>query len=278
MTDADNDATIRGWFGRVADILTGEPSSRTALLEMLRQAAEREVIDVDVLNTISGAIAIVDMRARDVMVPRTQLVTIALAEKPSEFLPKVIESRHSRFPVIGEGIDDVRGVIHVKDLTHLLIEDDVDDFDVKDAMRPALVIPESKRLSVLLQEFRASRNHIAVVIDEYGHISGAVTIEDVVEQIVGDIEDEFDITEESAIRALDGDLFTVRANTTLEDFNEYFGSTLEDSEVETVGGLVVKHFGHVPKREETVVVAGFEFRVLNADTRRIRLLQLRKTV
>lgn len=276
MSDDDNDNTVRGWLGRVADILTGEPSSRTALLEMLRHAAERELIDADVLNTISGAIAIADMRAREVMVPRTQLVTIDLGARPSEFLPKVIESRHSRFPVIGDGIDDVKGVIHIKDLVPLLIEDDVDDFDIKDVMRPALIIPESKRLSVLLQEFRAHRNHMAVVIDEYGHISGAVTMEDVLEQIVGDIGDEFDVDEEGAIRALDGDAFAIRANTSLEDFNEYFGAELDDAEVETVGGLVVKHFGHLPKREETVVIEKFEFRVLNADTRRIRLLQMKR--
>ena len=276
MSESDPDTTVRGWLARVADILTGEPSSRTALLEMLRHAAERELIDSDVLSTISGAIAIADMRAREVMVPRTQLVTIDLASKPSEFLPKLIESRHSRFPVVGEGIDDVKGVIHIKDLMPLLIEDDVDDFDIKDVMRPALIIPESKRLSVLLQEFRANRNHMAVVIDEYGHISGAVTMEDVLEQVVGDIGDEFDVDEEGAIRSLDGQSFGVRADTSLEDFNEYFGSALDDAEVETVGGLVVKHFGHLPKREETVVIADFEFRVLNADTRRIRLLQLKR--
>jgi magnesium and cobalt transporter len=144
-------------------------------------------------------------------------------------------------------------------------------------MRPAFVIPESKRLSVLLQEFRANRNHMAIVIDEYGHISGAVTIEDIIEQVVGEIEDEFDVEEEHAIRAHDGDTFTVRADTPLEDFNDYFASDLDDADVETIGGLVVKHFGHLPTREETIVVDGFQFRVLNADTRRIRLLQLKRT-
>jgi magnesium and cobalt transporter len=278
LSDTDhNDTTLRGWLSRVADILTGEPSSRSALLEMLRHAAERELIDTDVLNTISGAIAIADMHARDVMIPRSSLVTVDIGGKPSQFLPKLIESRHSRFPVIGEEIDDVKGILHIKDLLPLVLQRDVDDFDIKDCMRPAFVIPESKRLSVLLQEFRANRNHMAIVIDEYGHISGAVTIEDIVEQVVGEIEDEFDVEEEHAIRAHDGDTFTVRADTPLEDFNDYFASDLDDADVETIGGLVVKHFGHLPTREETIVVEGFQFRVLNADTRRIRLLQLKRT-
>jgi len=277
MSESDNnDTTVRNWLGRVADLFTGEPSSRSDLLDLLRDAAEREIIDADTLNIVYGGIALADMHARDVMIPRSQLITVDLATKPEVLLPKLIESRHSRFPVIGEGIDDVKGILHAKDLLPLLADDDWDDFDIKDCMRPAVVIPESKRLNVLLQEFRANRNHMAVVIDEYGHISGAVTIEDVIEQIVGDIEDEYDVDEEGAIKALDGDNFTVRADTPLEDFNDYFGTTLEDEDLETIGGLVVKHFGHLPKREETVVIGALQFRVLNADTRRVRLLHLKR--
>jgi len=179
--------------------------------------------------------------------------------------------------VISDGLDDIRGILHAKDFLPLLLEDDWDDFDIKDCMRPAVVIPESKRLHVLLQEFRANRNHMAVVIDEYGHLSGAVTIEDVIEQIVGDIEDEYDVDEEGAIKALDGDSYTVKADTLLHDFNDFFDAELDEHDVETIGGLVVKHFGHLPKREETVVVEGFRFRVLNADTRRIRLLHVTRT-
>jgi len=268
------DPPTRNWLERVADLIMGDPSNRGELLELLRHMADREIIDADALNAVFGAIAIADMRVRDVMIPRSRLVTVDLGAKPSEFLPRLIESRHSRFPVISDGLDDIRGILHAKDFLPLLLEDDWDDFDIKDCMRPATVVPESKRLHVLLQEFRANRNHMAVVIDEYGHLSGAVTIEDVIEQIVGDIEDEYDVDEEGAIKALDGDSYTVKADTLLHDFNEYFDSEFDEHDVETIGGLVVKHFGHLPKREETVVVEGFRFRVLNADTRRIRLLHV----
>ncbi len=172
------------------------PRRAQELMETLRYAADRDLIDVDVLNILFGAIAVADMHARDVMIPRSQLVCVKVDASPRQFLPIVIESQHSRFPVIGDDVDDVRGILHAKDMLPLLLQDEWDDFDIKDCMRPAAVIPESKRLNVLLQEFRANRNHMAIVIDEYGHVSGAVTIEDVLEQIVGDIEDEHDVDDE----------------------------------------------------------------------------------
>ena len=270
------DPPVRNWLERVADLIMGDPSNRGELLELLRHMSDREIIDEAALDIVFGAIAIADMRARDVMIPRSRLVTVDLNATPAEFLPRLIESRHSRFPVISGGLDDVRGILHAKDFLPLLLKDDWDDFDIKDCMRPAIVIPESKRLHALLQEFRANRNHMAVVFDEYGHLSGAVTIEDVIEQVVGDIEDEYDVDEEGAIKALDGDNYTVRADALLHDFNDFFDAELDDHDVETIGGLVVKHFGHLPKREETVLVEGFRFRVLNADTRRIRLLHVKR--
>ncbi len=272
--DPDEGAGSRGWLHRVADLFTGEPSNRRELLEMLRDAAEREIIDIEALNIIFGALAVADMHARDIMIPRSQLVCVAADAEPEQFLPMLIDSKHSRFPVIGDGLDDIKGILHAKDVLPLLLEDDWEEFDIKDCMRPAVVIPESKRLNVLLQEFRANRNHMAVVIDEYGHISGAVTIEDVLEQIVGDIEDEYDVDDESTIKALDGDNFVVKASTAIDDFNDYFGTSLDDDEFETVGGLVVKQFGYVPRREETITIGNLEFRVLNADSRRVRLLNL----
>ena len=270
----DGTRAPRTWFERVADLFSGEPSSRRDLLDMLRDAASRNLLDADALNIIFGALGVADMQARDIMIPRSQLIYLHADSEPKDFLPTIIESKHSRFPVIGDDLDDIKGVLHAKDLLPLLLEEAWEDFDIKDCMRPATVIPESKRLNVLLQEFRAKRNHMAVVVDEYGHVSGAVTIEDVLEQIVGDIEDEYDVDDDSFIKQLDEASFTIKATTPIDDFNEHFGTALDDEEFDTIGGLVLKRFGRLPKREETAVVGPFRFRVLNADSRRIRLLHL----
>src|SRR5262245_17065458 len=274
-SELDDDGDVEpSWLDRVADLFAGEPTSRRQLIEMLRYSAHRELIDPDVLNIIFGAISVNDMHARDIMIPRTQLVFVRADDALATFLPTVIETQHSRFPVIGEDPDDARGILHAKDILPLLLKDDWDDFDIRDCMRPAMVIPESKRLNVLLQEFRVNRNHMALVIDEYGHISGAVTIEDVLEQIVGDIEDEHDVDEDSSIKQLGEDSYTVKAATSIEDFNVHFETDIADDEFDTIGGFVMKQFGHLPKREETIIVGGLEFRVLNADSRRIRLLHV----
>ena len=264
----------RTWLERVTDLFSGEPSSRRDLLDMLRDAANRNLLDADALNIIFGALGVSDMQAREIMIPRTQLVYLHAESEPKDFLPTIIDSKHSRFPVIGDDLDDIKGVLHAKDLLPMLMEGAWEDFDIKDCMRPATVIPESKRLNVLLQEFRAKRNHMAVVVDEYGHVSGAVTIEDVLEQIVGDIEDEYDVDEDSFIKQLDAKSFTIKATTPIEDFNDRFGTALDDEEFDTIGGLLLKHFGRLPKREETAMVGTFKFRVLNADSRRIRLLHM----
>ena len=264
----------RTWREWVADLFSGEPTDRSELLEMLRDAADRELLDGEALNIIYGALQVSDMHARDIMVPRSQMVYVLADATPEEFLPHLIESKHSRFPVIGDDIDDIKGILHAKDMLPLLLQDDWDDFDIKDCIRPASVVPESKRLNILLQEFRQTRNHMAVVIDEYGHVSGVVTIEDVLEQIVGEIEDEYDVDDDSFIKPLDEDSYTVKATTTIEDFNEYFNTDFDEDGFDTIGGIVLKEFGHLPKREETISVGRFEFRVLNADSRRIRLLHL----
>ena len=242
--------------------------------DLLREAAARELLNSDALNIIYGALQVADMRARDIMIPRSQMASVNVDARLEEFLPFVIEQKHSRFPVIGDDLDDVKGILHAKDILPWTLEDDWDDFDIKDIIRTASVVPESKRLNDLLQEFRSTRNHMAVVIDEYGHVSGVVTIEDVLEQIVGDIEDEHDIDDDSFIKELDERSFTVKGTTTIEDFNEYFGTHFDAEQFDTIGGIVAKEFGYLPKREETVVVEGFVFKVLNADSRRIRLLHL----
>ncbi len=265
--------TLRDW---VSALFSDEPSDRSELMDMLRDAADRQIMDVEALNIIFGALQVSDMQARDIMIPRTQLVYLKASDPPEILLPTVIQSQHSRYPVIGDDLDDIKGILHAKDLLPLALSKDLDHFDIKDCIRPAAVIPESKRLNVLLQEFRNTRNHMAVVVDEYGHVSGVVTIEDVLEQIVGDIEDEHDVDEESFIKQLDDKTFNVKATTAVEDFNAYFGVSLDEEEFDTVGGLVLKAFGHLPERGEVVQIDSLHFKVLNADSRRLRLLQVKR--
>ena len=272
--DRADRADRKGWREWIADFFPAEPADRPELLQMLKDASDRQLFDGDVLNLIHGALAVADMRARDVMIPRSQVVTVAVDAQVQEFLPTIIESKHSRFPVAGDDMDDVRGILHAKDMLPLLLADDWDDFDIKDYIRPTIVVPESKRLHDLLQEFRQTRNHMAVVIDEFGAVAGVVTIEDVLEQIVGDIEDEHDVDDDSFIKQLDAHTCTVKATTPIEDFNAHFDVAIADEEFDTIGGIVLKAFGYLPKRDETVTVNGFQFTVLNADSRRIRLLQL----
>ena len=262
---------VREWL---TDLFSDEPENLADLMDTLRQAADHELIDVDALNIIFSALQVTEMHARDIMIPRSSLIVVQEDQAPSELLPLIIESRHSRFPVIGDDLDDVKGILHAKDLLPLVLEQNHDKFSMKDCIRPATVIPESKRLNILLQEFRSTRNHMAVVVDEYGQTSGAVTIEDVLEQIVGDIEDEYDIDDDSFVKQLEPNSFHVKASTTIEDFNEYFKSALSDEEFDTIGGIVMHAFGHLPERGEQVDIADMNFEVLNADSRRVRLLRV----
>ena len=263
--------TFREWL---SDLFSDEPENRGELMDMLRDAADRELMDLEALNIIFGALQVSEMQARDIMIPRSQLVFLEAGKPLQDLLEVVIESKHSRFPVIGDDLDDVKGILHAKDLLPLLCETGSAGFDLKDRIRTAKVIPESKRVNVLLQEFRATRNHMAVVVDEYGHVSGAVTIEDVLEQIVGEIEDEHDIDEDNPIGRLDGELFNVKATTPIEDFNSYFDVGFREDEFDTIGGIVLKAFGHVPERGERIDVDGMRFEVLSADARRLRLLRV----
>ena len=262
---------MREWIG---DFFSGEPDNVPELLEILQDAAERQLIEVDALNMIFGALHVSDMHARDIMIPRSALVVVQEDQQPADFLPTVIESRHSRFPVTGDDLDDIKGILHAKDLLPLVLQESSARFSMRDSIRPAAVVPESKRLNVLLEEFRTNRNHMALVVDEYGQTSGVVTIEDVLEQIVGEIEDEHDIDDDSFVKQIEACSFHVKATTEIEDFNEYFGLNFSDDEFHTIGGIVLQAFGHVPELGETVEIQSLRFEVLNADSRRLRLLRV----
>ncbi len=266
----------RGWLERLAARFNSEPADQKELEQMLRDASDRQLIDTETLNIMFGALNQTQVRARDIMIPRSQLVCVNAAADLGELLPVIIQSRHSRFPVIGEELDDVKGILHAKDLLPMVLQEDSIGFDVKKIIRTANVVPESQPLNLLLREFRSTHKHMALVVDEYGHISGAVTIEDVLEQIVGEIEDEHDIEEEDHIKQLDHVNFTIKATTTIDEFNEFFETELEEEEFDTIGGVVLKRFGHLPDRDEVTQVEDFEFTVLNSDSRRITLLHLKR--
>lgn len=277
MSEAnDTERGERNWLERLSDRFTAEPTDQKQLEQMLRDAADRQLIDPEALNIIFGALKQTQMRARDIMIPRSQLVCVEAGASLDAVLPGILESRHSRFPVVGEELDDVKGILHAKDLLPQLLSDASREIDLQDLIRPARVVPESQPLNLLLREFRSARKHMALVVDEYGHITGAVTIEDVLEQIVGDIEDEHDLDEEDHIKQLDSSSYTLKATTTIEDFNEFFGCELEEEEFDTIGGVVLKTFGHLPQRDEIARVDDFEFTVLNSDSRRITLLHLKR--
>jgi magnesium and cobalt transporter len=267
----------KSWLTKLLDGFSAEPKSREELLAIIREAAANKLLDQEVLSIIEGALDVADQQVREIMVPRSRMVVIKMDQQPCEFLPTVIESGHSRFPVIGESMDDVKGILLAKDLLQLIVNG-TENFSLANIIRPANIIPESKRLNILLREFRENRYHMAMVIDEYGGIAGLVTIEDILEEIVGDIEDETDEdTEDTFIRAVSENEFVVKALTPIEDFNEYFRAGFSDEEFDTIGGIVTKAFGHLPVRNETTEVDGFQFRVLYSDSRQIHLLRVSKS-
>ncbi len=264
----------RSWLERLSLAFAGEPSSRNELIELLRSAEQRSLLDAEALSIIEGALTVSDMQVREIMIPRSQVVMVRIDEDPGDFLPHIIESGHSRFPVIGENSDDVLGILLAKDLLSLALRASKSKFSMKDLLRPCTAIPESKRLNVLLQEFRSTRNHLAVVYDEYGGVSGIVTIEDVLEQIVGEIEDEYDFDEDDFIKKHDEHNYIIKALTPVDEFNAVFNAGFNEDESDTIGGYVTQYFGHLPKRDERINIDGYRFKVLNSDNRRIRLLQL----
>lgn len=264
----------KSWLEKIAFAFSSEPKSRNDLLDILKVAQQNEVIDSDALNIIDGAMHVSEMQVRDIMVPRSQMTVIKSEQPLCELLPQIIKTAHSRYPVIGESIDDVLGILLAKDLLPLVLENNADKFDVTPLLRQATKVPESKRLNVLLREFRENRNHMAVVIDEYGGVAGLVTIEDVLEEIVGDIEDEHDVAPDTYIKKLADNDYIIKALTPIDDFNEEFKTQFSEEDFDTIGGIILQRFGHLPRRNEIATINGFQFKVLNADNRQIHLLRM----
>ena len=260
------------WFERLGQLFGREPQDQEQLIELLKEARDRELLDTDALSMIEGVLQVADQRVRDIMIPRAEMVAIRRDDPLERILHIATESAHSRFPVTGEDKGEVVGILIAKDLLAHCTQNGSRTFNLRDLLRSAFFVPESKRLNVLLKEFRASRNHMAIVVDEYGSAAGLVTIEDVLEQIVGEIEDEHDFDEGASIFRRGRNEYTAKARTSIEDFNDYFAATFSDEEFDTLGGLVANALGRVPKKGETVEINGFRFTVMRADSRRALLL------
>ncbi|WP_018953701.1 HlyC/CorC family transporter [Thioalkalivibrio sulfidiphilus] len=277
MNDKSRNAPpLRNWLERLSLAFTGEPRDRAQLIDLLRSAHQRDILDPDALGMIEGVLQVAEMQVRDIMVPRAQMDVVRGDGQLMDILPVITESAHSRFPVVGDSRDEVLGILLAKDLLRYFVDGNTEDFDMRDVLRPAVFVPESKRLNVLLKEFRNSRNHMAIVVDEYGGVAGLVTIEDVLEQIVGEIDDEHDIEDYlTHIMRHPSGRYTVKALTPIDEFNQYFSTDYSEEEFDTIGGLVVNRFGHVPKRGDELVFDRFQVRVLRADNRRVHLLEMR---
>ncbi len=265
---------LRTWFERLRQALSGEPRDRDELLELLHDAQQRNLFDTDAQAMLEGVLQVADMQARDIMIPRAQMVVLEKDAALREVMAVVVDSGHSRFPVVGERRDEVVGIVLAKDLLEHFLDNPDGQFNIREYLRPAPFVPESIRLNVLLKNFRASRNHMAIVADEYGGAAGLVTIEDVLEQIVGEIDDEYDVEDEARILKHTDKRYTVKALTPIEDFNEYFATDFSDTEFDTVGGLVMHAFGHLPKRGEKTLIGNLRFKVIRADSRRLHLLEV----
>ena len=268
----------RSLFERLTALISPEPESRDELLEVLHEAHARNLIDADALSMIEGVFQVSDLSARDIMIPRSQMDVIDISKPIEDWMPMILKTAHSRFPAVEGERDKVVGILLAKDLLRYYAED---SFDVRGMLRPAVFIPESKRLNVLLRDFRANRNHMAIVVDEYGGVAGIITIEDVLEQIVGDIEDEYDFDEEEDNILLlkegaHGPRWRIKALTEIEQFNESLGTRLMDEDVDTIGGLVANHLGRMPHKGEIFDIGNLRFEVLRADARQVHVLLVEK--
>ncbi|WP_010361690.1 CNNM family magnesium/cobalt transport protein CorC [Pseudoalteromonas citrea] len=279
MSD-DNSHSSQGsssktWLGRITQMLQGEPQNKEELVEVIADAQERDLIDPETKDMMEGVLGVSELKVRDIMIPRSQMITLDVDESLEQQLPSMVESSHSRFPVICEDKDHVEGILLAKGLLPLILNKDDALPVIREYLRPAIVVPESKRVDTLLNEFRQKRYHMAIVIDEYGGVSGLVTIEDILEIIVGEIEDEHDDDEEQQdIRQLSKHVYTVQALTPLDEFNEFFKSSYDTHEADTIGGIILHAFGHMPSRGETIDIDGLQFKVSNSDNRRIIQLQV----
>jgi magnesium and cobalt transporter len=271
---SEENSSNKSWFDRLSHILHREPQNRQQLMDLLKLASSRDILDAEALMMIEGVLQVSEIQVRDIMIPRSQIVLVHQSAPLKEFLPIMIESQHSRYPVIGENRDEVIGILLAKELLRYTFSGQ-ENFNIRDILRPAAFVPESKRLNVLLQEFRLNRNHMAIVVDEYGGTSGLITIEDVLEEIVGEIEDEYDIDDISTyIHKLNDNQYTIKALTPIEKFNEFFHTHFSDEDFDTIGGLIMQQFGQLPKRGDSIQIENCHFKILHADNRRIRLIRL----
>jgi magnesium and cobalt transporter len=266
------------WFERIKQSLfsANKPRDKKQLINLLHDAEQRNLVNIDALGMIEGVLKVTDTHVRDVMIPRAQLTVLNLNDPPEKLVETIVKSGYSRFPVIGENLDDIQGIFLAKDLLDYYAKGGESKFNMRDVMRSAVFIPESKRLNVLLREFRTSRNHIAIVVNEYGGVAGLVTIEDVIEEIVGEIDDEYDIDEEIFIKQGDNGEYIVQALTPIEEFNEYFRSSFNDDEFDTISGLLLKEFAHLPRKGEQIELDGFHFEVTETNRRHIITLKVKK--
>lgn len=269
-SDTDNQ---KSWLNKLANLFTDEPQSRDDLLQILQEAFNNDLLDVDALNMMKGALKVSDLQVRQVMVPRAQMVVIPLTSDIEDVLPIIVNSGHSRFPVVGEDKDELEGILLAKDVLKSFVKTEK-DFNLKDFIRPAVVIPESKQVNILLNEFRTSRNHMAIIIDEYGGVAGLVTIEDILEEIVGEIDDEYDDREDPYVMHVSEQVYRINALTTITEFNEQFNYGFDDTEFDTIGGLVASEAGRLPETGEQIKVADLTFKVLKADKRRIEFVEV----
>jgi magnesium and cobalt transporter len=273
MADAENGGSTKGWLDRIYSIFTGEPQNQKQLLDLLKNLQAHQLLGADELTMIEGVLQVDDMQVRDIMIPRGQMIVLDHEDTMPEIIAKITASGHSRFPVIDDDKDDVVGILLAKDLLHLSL-DQSQRFEINEYIRPASFIPESKRLNVLLKDFRLNRSHMAMIVDEYGGVSGLITIEDVLEQIVGKIDDEHDEDEEVDIQPHGANRYSVRALTPLPEFDEYFETGFESEGIETIGGFVLRQIGHLPERGESITVDNLTFKVLSADSRQVHLYQV----
>lgn len=272
---SDNDTSdSRSWIEKISDLFSSTPRTREDINALLELARKNQLLGNDEFNIIEGAMEVSELHVSDVMVPKSQMALVSINETPEDFLERLVKSGHSRFPVTGESPDDILGILHAKDLLPLITNTSNETFELSHYLRPAFKVPESKRLNKMLKSFRETHNHMAIVIDEYGGIAGLITIEDVLEEIVGEIEDEFDVEQDAPIKHIGDNDYIIKAHLTIEEFNEHFNAQLDNSDFDTVAGIVTQQFGHIPQRNETVELNGFTFKVLQADNRRLHLLRL----
>lgn len=271
---SSNGSSGKSVWAKFVQTLTGEPKNKQELVEVLNDAEDRELIKPETKQMIEGVLGVSDLRVRDIMIPRSQMVTLDINQPLEEILPIILESGHSRFPVINEDVDNIEGMLLAKDLLAYGFNQQAEDCTIKKIIRDSIIVPESKKVEPLLKEFRSKRYHMAVVVDEYGGVSGLVTIEDILELIVGEIEDETDDEIEEDIKHLASNVYLVKSLTELSSFNEFFNCQFDEDDADTIGGIVLHQFGHMPKKGEIIIINDFEFKITAADSRRVQTLQV----